>query len=384
MPDRPVRRVLLGVGVGLAAVALVAPPAPAQESPTFDERWAGSRLDSPFDVPDHTVRTDPFAVSGTMRYEKRGPADQIVQAEVRLVDDPTDDVALAEGCTLPTPAVATPTQPQQDLVAEMPFAVELTGVPCNGAYLLEVEATLNDPEADTYVLAQPMAIGLLPAAVSDLAIVLDEPGRAATVTFTPLAPEQLARDALGYVLERGGPATGTGPGEFVDVGTTDLDDEPRFVDDLARVAGGTYTYRVRAMRAGADEPERSSVIETPSDTITIDARPDEGPEEAAPTPRARARRSSGGAVTRRSAPTRRATTATTIDTGFEDTIDYGDLPEGELPDGVVPGDEPLAGQSIITEEREGGVDLAGPVAGALVLLGWAGHIAYLNRLARQL
>ena len=31
-----------------------------------------------------------------------------------------------------------------------------------------------------------------------------------------------------------------------------------------------------------------------------------------------------------------------------------------------------------------GVDFAVPAAGALVLLGWAGHIVYLNRLAKLL
>jgi len=380
MPERPLRRAIAGAALGLVAAALVAPAAAAQGAPTWEERWGGSELDAPFDEPGHTVRTDPFTVSGTMRYEKGGPADQIAQVEVRLVDDPADDATLPEGCPLPAPVVATPTEAQPDLVAAFPFAVELAGVPCNGAYLLEVEATLNDPEADTYVLGQPVAVGLLPDAVTDLAVALDEPARRATVTFRPLPAERRSPDAVGYVLERGGPATDSGPGTFVDVDTIGLDAEPRFVDDLARATGGVYTYRVRAMRAGVDEPERSSVLDTETQTITIGAPPGQ-PAAQAPTPRARARRSA--ALTRRSAPARRATTATTIDTGFEGTIDYGELPEGELP-AEVPGEEPLAGQSIITEEAEGGVDLAAPVAGALVLLGWAGHIAYINRLARQL
>jgi len=382
MPDRTLRRAVLGLALGLGVVALTAPPAPAQDA-AEPQRWAASEFDAPFDEPGHEVRADPFDVSGTMRYEKATPADQIVQVQVRLVDDPADDIVLAAEC-LPAPVVAAPTQPQQDPgTAVFPFAVEVAGVPCNGAYVLEVEALLNDPEARPHVLSQPMAVGILPPPVTDLVVALDEPARRTTVTFTPLAPEQLARDALGYVLERGGPATSDGPGDFVDVGTIDLDAEPRFVDDLATAAGGTYTYRVRAMRAGAGEPERSSTIETPSDSVTIGDPPDAPGDEVAARPKARVRRSAGTAA-RRGSPSRRAATVTTVDTGFDDALDYGELPDGELPEGVEPGDVPLAGQSIITEEGEGGVDLAGPVAGALVLLGWAGHIAYLNRLARQL
>lgn len=376
MPERA-RRARAGAALALGVAVLVAAPAWAQE-PNTEERWAGSAFDSPFDEPGHTVRTDPFEVSGTMRYERRSPADQIVEAVVRLVDDPSDDVALPAGCTVPVPAVVTISQPQQGEVAELPFDVVLAGVPCNGAYLLEVEARLGDPDADPHVLSRPVAIGLLPDAVSDLAVALDEAARTATVTFSPLRPEQRALDALGYVLERRGPE---GDGPFTDVGTIGVDAEPRFVDDLARAAAGTYTYRVRALRAGAGEPERSSVIDTPTEAVAIAAPPDLPIEEAGPSVRDRVRRA-GPAVTGRTSP-RRPTTATTVDTGFDDALDYGELPEGELPDGG-DGDVPLAGQSIVTEEGDGGADLAGPVAGALVLLGWAGHIAYLNRLARQL
>jgi hypothetical protein len=43
----------------------------------------------------------------------------------------------------------------------------------------------------------------------------------------------------------------------------------------------------------------------------------------------------------------------------------------------------VAGQSIVRDEAEG-MGLAVPAAGALVMLGWAGHLLYLNRLAKQL
>lgn len=380
MPDR-FRRAVAGVGLAVALGVAVAPAAVAQTGgrlPTWEERWAGSTLDRPTD----TVRTDPFEVSGTMRFDKRTPADQIARLEVRLVDDPADDVQPAEGCTLPAPAVVEPAELQTEPVAELPFSVELGGVPCNGAYRIEVEARTNDPTDGRYVLGRPVAVGLLPAGIDDVEVTLDDRARAATVTFNPLAPEQLAPDAIGYVVERGGPASEPGAGEFVDIGTLDLDDEPHLVDDLSRAPGGTYTYRVRATRAGAVEPERSSVLDTATATLTIDDPPD-GPPSTAATPGRRRAGRAGTPAARGTPSPRRSTTATTVDTGFEGTIDYGDLPEGsDAPD--LPGDEPVAGASTITEEDEEGVDLAAPVAGALVLVGWAGHIAYLNRLAKQL
>src|SRR3546814_14651511 len=63
---------------------------------------------------------------------------------------------------------------------------------------------------------------------------------------------------------------------------------------------------------------------------------------------------------------------------FRSTLDYGERSDSELA-----GDEPVAGQSIVRDEAEG-MGLAVPAAGALVMLGWAGHLLYLNRLAKQL
>ncbi|HEX4901202.1 MAG TPA: hypothetical protein VFV42_00225, partial [Acidimicrobiales bacterium] len=284
-----------------------------------------------------------------------------------------------DGCSLPDPLVVPGSGPQPELTSEVPFVLDGLEIPCNGAYLVEVEATVDDPDAPTYTLRQPFAMGMLPPAVTDLAVDLDEGARRTTVTFTPVPDDQLAPDAIGYVLERGGPVDSAGVvGPFTDVGTLDLDAEPRFVDDLSRAAGGRYEYRVRAMRAGAVEPERSSVIDTEIGRITIGPPPETPPGErpSAVTRRSPRRGGGAGSVVRRGAV--RPTTPTTIDTGFEGTLDYGERPPGDLP-----GDEPLAGQSIIQDEAED-LDLAAPVAGALVLVGWAGHIAYLNRLAKQL
>jgi len=384
------RRRATAAALGVVLLVLAGPAALAQTDgiPTPEERlprqerWAASALDAPFDVPDHVVRVQPFTVSGTMRYEKQGPTDHIVEVEVRIVD--ATDGAPGEGCTVPDPVVIPGSGPQPELTSEVRFSLDAVQIPCNGAYVIEVEATLDDPDAPTHTLRQPFAMGMLPPAVTDLAVDLDEPARRTTVSFKPVPDDQLAPDAIGYVLERGGPADEAGSfGAFVDVGTLDLDDEPRFVDDLGQAPAGTYEYRVRATRAGANEPERSSVIDTQTARVTI-GEPSETPtsRRGAAIVRRSPRRGAGGPVTRRSVPARATTTTpTTLDTGFAGTLDYGDRP----PRSEVPGDEPLAGQSIIQDEGDGaGLDLAGPVAGALVLAGWAGHIAYLNRLARQL
>lgn len=392
MHDRPLRRLLAAAGsLGVAVLLLAGPAALAQtdglpdpeEELSWEQRWAASALDAPFDVDDHVVRVQPFSISGAMRYEKQGPTDHIVRVEVRVVDDPADTSTPGAGCTLPEPVVVAGSGPQPELTSEVPFLVDGVEVLCNGAYVVEVEATVDDPEAPTYTLRRPFAMGMLPPAVTDLAVDLDEGQRRATVTFTPVPDDQLAPDAIGYVLERGGPVDDAGAlGAFVDVATLDLDDEARFVDDLARAPGGTYEYRVRAMRAGAEQPERSSIIDTETARVTIGAPPQTPTTQRGSAVVRRSTRRGAGAAVRGGASARPTTrmTPTTLDTGYEDTLDYGDRPPGSP---AIPGDEPLAGQSVIRDEGEG-LDLAGPVAGALVLVGWAGHIAYLNRLAKHL
>ncbi|MFP5321450.1 MAG: hypothetical protein ACLGIC_06340 [Acidimicrobiia bacterium] len=384
MPEPALRRRVLDAvaAVGIAT-AVLAPAAAAQSdevpdsAPDRTDPWAASTFDPPFDEPGHVVRVQPFDVAGTLRYEKTGPADHIVEAEVRIVPDRGQD--LRDGCELPTPAVVAGPGPQPELTAELAFRAAFD-VACNGRYVLEVEATLDDPDAPTHTLSQPFDVGALPPAVTDLVVDVDDAERRVVATFTPVPDDQLDPDAIGYVLER----SAAGDGGYVDAAAIDVDDEPRLVDDLADAPAGSYTYRVRSVRAGPGEPERSSVLDTETATVTV-GEPVDAPPSTEAGVATRGPRRGSVSVPRRGTTLPRRVTVTTLDTGFEGTIDYGELPEGTTPppDVEIPGDEPLAGQSIITEEGEG-TDLAGPVAGALVLLGWAGHIAYLNRLAKQL
>lgn len=397
MPEhRRTARILGASAAALLAALLAAPaalgqadqlpaPTPPDVAPPGDRaagRWAGSELHAP---EGGTLREEAFAVAGEFHYERIGPADQIAQATIQVVDDPSDDFTPGEACLLPPPAVVPGTGEETDdrrdfTTADLRFSVDVE-VPCNGRYLVRAEARLNDPQRPPFTLERSFVLAALPAVVTDVDAKVRDGERKAVVTFTPLTPDQLDPDATGYVVERSGPSA-EGQARFDDVGTLALDDEPRYVDDLAAMAAGSYTYRVRAVRAGAEGEVRSSIIDSATAGIELEGDPTvptttrgsevntRGDSNRVPS---RATATRGRATTTRQGP------PTTLDTGFEETLDYGDGVVGqEL------ADEPVAGgQSVVRDEGET-VDLAVPAAGALVLLGWAGHIVYLNRLAKQL
>ena len=401
MPDRTWTERLLGaLAVGVLAGMLAAPAAlaqdaevpldpdaqPAPEAPQPQEpgSWEASSFEEPFDEEGPTLRQASFDVAGTLRYQKTGPADFIEEIEVRVVDDPGDSFSPGEGCATPQPVTIAGDGPRPGFTVEQEFLAEDITVPCNGRYLVQVEGFLEDPDAPSHTMERSFTMAALPESVTGLAVTLDGQDRAVTATFQPLTDGDVAPDAIGYVLERRGPSEDL----FVDVGTIGLGDEPRFVDPLTDAPAGAYTYRVRAVRAGADGGVRSSILHTESDTVTVEGEP--APSTSAPTtstgrggsvgPRSTA----GGRVSvPRTSAAPRPTTPTTLDTGFEGTLDYGERPETDDGAEELAGDEPVAGQSIVQDEADS-VDLAVPTAGALVMLGWAGHIIYLNRLAKQL
>lgn len=413
MPERTTAARLVGaVATGLLLGALTAPGALAQtdEVPVDpDERpapqdvegapeeeqppgsWGASSFDAPFDEEGVTLRQESFDISGTLRYQKTGPADFIEQVEVGVVDDPSDDFSPGEGCALPEPVRIAGDGPRPDLVAEQQFRVEGVVVPCNGRYLAQATGTLENPDAPPHTMERSFVLAAPPQSVTGLGVTLDGQSRSVTVTFQPLSGGDVAPDATGYVLERRGPSDDG----FVDAAAIGLGDDPELVDPLTDAPAGDYTYRVRAVRAGVDGDVRSSLRGTESDTVAVEGEPAPS-ATASPTTTAGRRgtvgsRSATGGRTSipRTSSAPRLTTPTTLDTGFEDTLDYGELPDdssggdGGDRDDELAGDEPVAGQSIVRDEGEG-VDLVIPAAGALVMLGWAGHITYLNRLAKQL
>ena len=394
MPDRASGRVFGALAAGVLAALLAAPAATAQtdglpppsstpvptpptppSEPPPPGSWDASSFDAPFDQPDATLTASVFDISGTLRYQRTGPADRIGQVQVRVVDDPADSFTPAERCPLPEPVESRQDRPRTDgLAAEHPFLVEAVSLPCNGRYVVQAEGRLDDPQAPPHTLQQSFLLAAPPAPVTGLGVTVDGAARSVTATFQPLADTDLAFDAIGYVLERSGPEGVT----FVDVASIRVGAEPRFVDPLRDAPAGAYTYRVRAVRSGAEGDVRSSVIDTETDTVEVTGGPKpSGGSVTGPRRRASTGPRPGGRLPVPSAGGR-PTTSTTLDTGFEDTLDYGEPGSDRQP-----GDEPLAGQSIIEDEAEG-MGLAVPAAGALVMLGWAGHILYLNRLAKQL
>lgn len=393
MPERTLgTRLLAGLSAGLLVGVLAAPGALAQtdevpvdpdEQPEAPQQpspgsWDGSSFDEPFDEDGVTLHREAFDVSGTMRYSKTGPADFIAEVEVRVVDDPSDGSSPGDGCALPAPTTFTGRWSENSgLEAEQSFAVPDVALPCNGRYVVQAEGRLED--ARSHTMERSFVLAALPESVIGLGVTLDSQARAVTVAFQPLDEADVAPDAIGYVLERSGPSGGA----FDDVASIGLDGEPRFVDPLTDAPAGAYTYRVRAVRAGADGDVRSSIIDTESDTVSVEGDP--APPTSAPSTTVgrggAANRSTGGRVSvNPTSSTPRITTPTTLDTGFEDALDYGERTGSSQ---ELPGDEPVAGRSIVQDEADG-LGLAVPAAGALVMLGWAGHILYLNRLAKQL
>lgn len=355
------------------------PPAPDPPEQYPPGSWDASSFEAPFDEGGATLLHGTFDVRGTLRYQKMGPAEYIESLEVRVVDDPGDSFSPADGCTLPTPATFTgDASGAVGVTAELAFDVDDVSLPCNGRYLIEAEGRLGNSDAAPYTLRQSFVIAALPAPVSGIDVTLDGATRSVTATFEPLSEADLTPDAVGYVLERRGPDEA----EFVDVATIGVGDEPSLVDPLTAAPAGAYTYRVRAVRAGADGEVRSSEADADTDSIDVEGKPKATTTSArgstsGRTGTARTSSTGRGATSGRTGATA-SSTPTTLDTGFEDTIDYGARGEGELA-----GDEPVAGQSIVRDEAAG-MGLAAPAAGALVMLGWAGHILYLNRLAKQL
>ncbi len=261
--------------------------------------------------------------------------------------------------------------------------------PCNGRFAIQATATaFAAPTADSADprTQEPMVavvtVAVPPLPVTAVDAVVDDKANTITVTWAKLTDDELAPDALGYRVERAGPKKAGAFGVYAPVGPTfGVDDEPLLIDQIA--VPGDYRYRVRALRNGADGPiaspaEGSDVAEgsmapdpttttSPPTTSSAPVLPQLGSGGGRPTPTTR--RSSGP--------------PTTADTGYQGTLDYGTRPTDTTDTSAAELASGGEGQSIIRTEGGNGVGLIAPMAGALVLLGWAGHLVYLNRLAKQ-
>lgn len=362
------RRLRWAAALGVAATGLLAAPAVlAQADP-----WAGSAFTSPFEGRSGTVAQEQFDVAGVVR--RTGDSiDRVVGVEVRFEHHDGTPAAVDDECVPASPGPVPDDDSTDDVYT---FTVPDTEWVCNGRYRIVATARSNQ-DVEPYELVGDLAVAVPPLPVTVVETRWDDSVDAVEIVWEPLSESETAVDAAGYRIERAG-----ADGEFAAVGRDVHLEEPAVVLDEPDT-GGTYRYRVRSIREGPDGPILSPAGGSAVAEVTVPTRPSETTsttttDTTRPTRQSAATTRRGVALPSRTTP--RLSPSTTIDTGFEGTLDYGERDQPEIDDG-----DELAGESaqaIIRTEDEG-TGLLAPAAGALVLLGWAGHVAYLNRLAKQ-
>jgi hypothetical protein len=413
MPERRGARRLGGALAVAALGALVTMPAALgqSEEPTVSDTaaWAASAYTEPFVDGEATVTTESFPISGRF-VKQRDVGEQIVRVTVSF-DDPDAEDDPGSTTTTSTPEDPTAEDPTGDAVRCLPedppsfvgagetddetasysFSVpgEQSTWPCNGRYVVTAAAQSNQ-EPGPYTLVGVLTVAVPPLPVTVVEATADDGGDGAggepstvEIRWEPLAPEDRAVDAMGYRVERAGPATDDRFRGYAPIADVGLEGEPIFVDTLE--AGGAYRYRVRAVRDGADGPVLSPVNGTAVAEVTVAGDPAATTTTTAGGGTSPRLGNTGPIVPRPSTTPQLPAPPATVDPGFDETLEYDQPPFGQLASPGLVEAEPAEGQSVIINEEDdgGGVGILVPAAGALVLLGWAGHVAYLNRLAKQ-
>lgn len=391
----PRRRRVTAAAVGALVIGVVlgGPAALAQrtEPEPTPPRWSGSAFEEPLDEFVTETSQATVQVNGTFRFEKPTSTSEIVGAEVSLVDDDTDDFTPRDRCfdqepvTVPSDGTAV-----TESVDTLHFEIPELALACNGRHVVEATATTNVEDHPSYTMRAVVVVERLPPPVRSLSLQADAGTQQVTLDWQPVPEAELPPDAVDYLVERAGPADGDGSfGHFADLEPVSLDAAPRWVDEPAEP--GTYRYRVRTRRDGVEGPVEASILDTATETATMDPPPPESSTSTTTTSSTGRSRVGNALPTPSSRPTPTRSPPTTADTGFEETLDYGELPAPTTrpprpSTTALPAENPLAGQSIVREEGSdrGVVEYLVPAAGALVLVGWAGHLVYLNRLAKQL
>lgn len=367
------RAATAGLAIG---VLLVAGPVALAQDGQADDPWAGSAFDPPWDAPDAVIQDPAADITGRLLYWKQHPSDTIESAEVTVTDEPSDSFEPAEACELPEPHVQPGDAPDPAENDELRFVLEDLTLACNGRYVVTVVGTVGEA---THTLTTTIVADVPAGGANDLTVTSADAGH---VVLGWKLPTDAPVDLVGFVVERAGPAaTDAELDDFTTI--SGLVDDPALRYDDAPPADGQYRYRLRSVRRSTHGSLLSRLAVSPTVDATVTGVPvtttttttPYQPGNSIPTvPR------SAGAPMLPAAPT------TTIDPGFNETIDYG----ASSPFFTVAGGEtaelpeaPADGAMRIFDEAEN-ADIVVPLAGALVLLGWAGHLAYLNRLARHL
>lgn len=336
-------------------------------------RWAGSGWDDPIKDGYRTGDAD-LVVSGVFYYDPDAepqPPPAVSVDEVVLDVTATGDYELPDGCTVPNGST-TEYGPGTGERFEAPFSKALS-FPCNGRYLLTARACTppgcDDPQPpqEWHDLRATIDIAAPPGPVKGLTAKRGS-GRTVVLQWNAIANPDL--DFAGYRLERV-----VGGGRWTEVART----EALSHTDTAPDSGGTLQYRVRGLRrapgglTATDAGATTAVsIDVPPVPTTTTAGSSGGPRISPPSI-SRPGRGSGSGF---NSP--RLGTPTTFDDGFGEFLPYDDSEPGEE-DAVLPDEE--GASSILYEEEGAGVLV--PVASALVLVMWAVHIRYINRLAKR-
>lgn len=393
------RRAVLAVGVlvGLGLTIPTAGPAAAQASPWADSAFEGTLVEGAAVVGAPTV-----TVAGVFRRTSGSVANERI-TRFTVTITPMEGQDLPEGCTV-TPidrTISAERSAPVDGVSTLRFSEDIA-VPCNGRYDVAATATaaaggpptstptetpVNEP---TRTLEADLAVNAAPPIVPGVSGDVDDDGTF-VLRWEPFG-ENRPPDLRGYVVQR---APSGADDAFETVATFDVPLEAPFSYEEEVGDEEDFQYVVRAFRRGADlapptqDPVTGATVPPPpaprvlspiAGSTIVSLGPDDPTSSSV----------AGGLTSRvrvRTAPTiphaasvnprigggSGSGTPTTQDTGFGE-LDYGD---DEL-SSELPGE----GQSVI-RTPVGEVGLLRPAAGALVLFGWASHLLYLNRLAKQ-
>lgn len=355
---RPARLGAAALLAGGALLSLAPPSVAASPSGAWtDPAPHTSHQDIPVA---HLDRIRPLA--GTASFEGG-----IAGVSFSLVDapDPDDPCSAAEEVL---PQSSSGGGSKVDFAFDAPF-------PCNRRYHVRVRVEPQQrPLRNDSVLVMNLLVDVAVPPAPTIGIVAEVSGRAVTVRWDPASQ---APDFEGYQIQRA-----TGGGQFTVVGEAPAD-ATSFPDPAVPDAGGTLRYRVVGMRPGPESG--TTVFGESADTAIADLppAPSAEDEEAAEdddggggSGEGAVRHGSGGTVRRTfrtPTATRRSTTATTIDTGYQETLPFDP--------GSAPAGDPAVVARIDDDDTEGQRQTLLLVAGGSSAFSWAMLLRFLSRRA---
>lgn len=395
----PTRRRLVAALAATTLVALLTVAPGLAGASAVD--WAGSKFDTPT-LSDMnasgtrgkaTVTSESFPISGRFHRTQDGdPTRSITSVGVAFNRATADGTAVAREPTEPCLPVDSPPAGNSGTRATFEVGASQSTWPCNGRYVVTATARSSGAGGpDAFELFAELTVAVRPDPVTVIDAQVDDDADRVTITWDKLTESQLAVDAIGYRVERAGPADRDGVYGFYRPIADDVSEDRAggqgTVTDTVE-ADGKYRYRVLSMRNGADGPIFASSEGTATANATLTPSPGKPTTttttEPGSTPASTGVPRIGTGRTLPTIPNRPGAPLpappNTIDPGFDPELDYDGNGPRSSDSPELAGEE---GLSFIENEPGDGPGLVGPVAGALVLLGWAGHIVYLNRLAKQ-